>query len=205
MPGLCPGTSADSQRALHAGCLVAVDRAVELVLAGLEVDGQLGLARGVVVPFFSMPLPSIATACGTLDGLAMVTVTLPALALSDVVSNFSAPPGSAVSLSEAAPPPPPPLRSLVSTRRCPVCRTSWCCCRSCCCRCLRSPRDQERWRRAVDSVANGFPMAGCTQGPAGRFGSVAELPRSRAGPCSPHARVPGDHHHVVVARLAPPR
>src|SRR5215208_2418038 len=46
MPTIYPDWSADSQRALHAGVLVAVDRAVELVLAGLEVDRHVGGSLG---------------------------------------------------------------------------------------------------------------------------------------------------------------
>src|SRR5690348_7758893 len=42
-----------------------------------------------------MPLPSIVTACGSWEGLEKSISTLPALAVSDDLVNFSAPPGSA--------------------------------------------------------------------------------------------------------------
>src|SRR2546429_490926 len=42
--------------------------------------------------------------CMTADGLSMVIVTLPAFAVSEVLSNLNAPPGSADSLSVEAPP-----------------------------------------------------------------------------------------------------
>src|SRR3954470_21541533 len=58
-----------------------------------------------VWPSLSTPLPSTATACGTGDGLSIVIVTFPALALSDALSNLSWPLSSAASwrLLEAPP------------------------------------------------------------------------------------------------------
>ena len=56
----------------------------------------------------STPFPSTSTACGSEDGLSSTMVTLPALASSVSVSNFSAPPGSAVSFSVCAAPSPAP-------------------------------------------------------------------------------------------------
>ena len=75
--------SVDGERALHARGLVAGDRAVERVGSGLQVGGGgRGLARlPTVLPSTSTPLPSIATACGMWDGLAIESVTLPALAV----------------------------------------------------------------------------------------------------------------------------
>src|SRR4051812_13213106 len=69
-----------------------------------------------VAPSLSTPLPSTATACATGDGLSIVIVTLPALALSVVLSNLSWPLGSAASLSLLDAPPPdalPPPEPLV--------------------------------------------------------------------------------------------
>src|SRR4051812_49860739 len=62
-----------------------------------------------VWPSLSTPLPSTATACATGDGLSIVMVTLPAFALSLLLSNLSCPLGSALSfrLLDAPPPPPP--------------------------------------------------------------------------------------------------
>ena len=51
-----------------------------------------------VLPFWSIPLPSTAIACGTDDGFDIVIVTLPDFALSDDTVNLSWPPGSAESL-----------------------------------------------------------------------------------------------------------
>jgi hypothetical protein len=51
------------------------------------------------------PLPSISTACGTSDGLSITIVTSPGFAVSSVLSNLRAPPGSATSVSVWAPPP----------------------------------------------------------------------------------------------------
>src|SRR3954468_3104032 len=62
-----------------------------------------------VSPSLSTPLPSTATACGTGDGLSIVIVTLPALALSDDLSNLSCPLSSAASWRFEDAPPPPPL------------------------------------------------------------------------------------------------
>src|SRR3954466_11132145 len=62
-----------------------------------------------VWPSLSTPLPSTATACGTGDGLSIVIVTLPALALSDDLSNLSCPLSSAASFRFEEAPPPPPL------------------------------------------------------------------------------------------------
>src|SRR3954454_1353093 len=60
-------------------------------------------------PSLSMPLPVTPTPCGTLDGLSIVMVTLPAFALSVLLSNFSAPLGSAASLRFGEAPAPPEL------------------------------------------------------------------------------------------------
>ena len=71
----------------------------------------------MTAPFFSMPPPSSSTACGTLEVLVMTIVTLPALADSEVLSNLSAPLGSAAIFRTlpAAPPrwSPPPLLLVV--------------------------------------------------------------------------------------------
>src|SRR3954453_11840684 len=59
-------------------------------------------------PLLFAPPPLTATPCGTDDGLSIVIVTLPALADSELLSNFSAPLGSAARLRlelAAAPPP----------------------------------------------------------------------------------------------------
>src|SRR5919202_518930 len=59
-----------------------------------------------------MPWPSTSNACGVEDGLSKSKVTVPDLALSVLVVNLSAPPGSASTLT-VLPPPPPPLVLLV--------------------------------------------------------------------------------------------
>ena len=58
----------------------------------------------MTAPFFSTPPPSTSTACGTLEVLVMTIVTLPDLADSDVLSNLSAPPGSAAIFRTLPPP-----------------------------------------------------------------------------------------------------
>ncbi len=62
-----------------------------------------------VLPSWSTPLPSTAMPCGTplLDGLTIFTVTVPAFAVSFVVSKLSPPFGSAVSVTVDAAPPEP--------------------------------------------------------------------------------------------------
>ena len=56
------------------------------------------LAPVTVSDSSSTPLPSISTACGVLlDGLSKLIVTVPALASSSVVSNFSEPSAGAES------------------------------------------------------------------------------------------------------------
>src|SRR3954454_18679452 len=131
----------------------------------------------------------------------MSIVTLPALALSLVVSNFRAPPGSAVSLTvEEAPPPPPLLCVLSLVFPCApdeLLELS---------ELLSSSPPQPAATRAVAASSTTrltirFPMAGCTQGPTRRFGSVVKLAAQQGG-AVPRllARVPRDHHDVVVAR-----
>src|SRR4051812_1754381 len=66
-----------------------------------------------VLPSLSTPLPSTATACATGDGLSIAIVTLPALALSLLLSNLSWPLGSALSFRLVDAPPPPPPDPLV--------------------------------------------------------------------------------------------
>src|SRR4051794_5742129 len=58
----------------------------------------------MVAPALLTPLPSTATACGTEDLLANWIVTVPALAFRLVLSNLSAPLGSAASASVEPPP-----------------------------------------------------------------------------------------------------
>ncbi len=58
--------SLDGERALHAGGAVVADRAVEGVLARLQVGRQRRLGAGDGSVFSSTPLPSISTACGML-------------------------------------------------------------------------------------------------------------------------------------------
>jgi hypothetical protein len=58
----------------------------------------------MVLVSFSTPLPSTSTACGTCEGFEKLIVTLPALALIDFVSNWSAPLEGALSLTELLPP-----------------------------------------------------------------------------------------------------
>src|SRR4051794_9960968 len=60
-----------------------------------------------VSPFLSTPLPSTAIACWTGEGLSIVMVTLPALALSDDLSNLSWPLESAATWRLVDAPPPP--------------------------------------------------------------------------------------------------
>src|SRR5207247_2667641 len=67
---------------------------------GLSVADAVDAPPGPTTsPSVSTPLPSIATLCDSCDGLAIVIVTLPALASRLFVSYFSCPPGSALMLS----------------------------------------------------------------------------------------------------------
>jgi hypothetical protein len=91
--------SADGQDALHASLPVAGNRAEERVRAGLELEcegGRAALADDLAV---LVDAPSSAMPWSSGAGLFMVMVTVPALALSVLVLNFSAPLGSAESLT----------------------------------------------------------------------------------------------------------
>src|SRR5690349_10731774 len=71
----------------------------KVYLPGFSVAVTFDVAPWFTVgPVWLTPLPSIATPCGTADGLSIVIVTLPAFALSDDLSNLRAPLGSAESL-----------------------------------------------------------------------------------------------------------
>ena len=90
--------SLDRERALHALGGVGADRAEELVLAGLEVGGDRRLAARDGVGLLVHPVALDLTACGVLsDRLSKLIVTVPALASSSVLSNFSEPSAGAES------------------------------------------------------------------------------------------------------------
>ena len=85
---------------MHARLTVAGNGAEERVLRGLELDREDGCAALTDdLAVLLTPLPSTAMPCSTEEGLFMAMVTAPALALSALVLNFSAPLGSAESLT----------------------------------------------------------------------------------------------------------